>query len=75
MVTKTDIVKGLVSQKNYRKALAIAKKFVIGIAKEEHDAMVRAHECLTNPRFYEQLGIDTGSAIEQGVDVLERLFG
>ena len=75
MVTKTDIVKGLVKQKSYRKALAIAKKFVIGIDKEEHDAMVRAHECMTNPRFYEQLGIDPGQAIADGVEVLERLYG
>ena len=75
MVTKTDIVRRLVKQKSYRKALAIAKKFVIGIRKDEHDAMVRAHECMINPRFYEQLGIDTQQAIANGVEVLERLYG
>ena len=37
--------------------------------------MVRAHECMTSPRFYEQLGIDTGQAIADGVEVLERLYG
>lgn len=75
MVTKTDIVRKLVKQKSYRKALAIAKKFVIGIRKDEHDVMVRAHECMINPRFYEQLGIDTQQAIANGVEVLERLYG
>lgn len=75
MVTKTDIVKGLVKQKNYRKALAIAKKFTIGITKEDRDAMVRAHECMTSPRFYVQLGVDTEQAIGNGVEVLERLYG
>lgn len=75
MVRKTDIVKNLVKEKNYQKALAIAKKFVIGIAKEDHDAMVRAHECMTNPRFYKQLGTDIEQAIGKGIVVLERLYG
>ena len=32
-------------------------------------------EVMTNPRFYEQLGIDTGQAIADGVEMLERLYG
>lgn len=75
MVTKTEIVKGLVKQRSYRKALVVAKKFSIGITKADHDAMVRAHECMTNPRFYQQLGTDTERAIGDGVAVLERLYG
>lgn len=75
MVRKTDIVKNLVKEKDYQKALVIAKKFVIGIAKEDHEAMVRAHECMTNPRFYKQLGTDTEKAIGKGIVVLERLYG
>ncbi|MGN0398791.1 MAG: hypothetical protein ACI4EO_01570 [Blautia sp.] len=75
MVRKSDIVRELVKQKNYRKALSIAKKFVLGITKEEQKTMVRAHECMINPRFYEQLGIDTGEAIKEGVAVLERIYG
>ena len=67
MVRKTDIVKNLVKEKNYQKALAIAKKFVIGMA--------RAHECMTNPRFYKQLGTDIEQAIGKGIVVLERLYG
>ena len=75
MVRKTDIVKNLVKEKNYQKALAIAKKFVIGIVKEDHEAMARAHECMTNPRFYKQLGTDIEQAIGKGIVVLERLYG
>lgn len=75
MVRKSDIVRELVKQKNYRKALAIAKKFVLGISREEQQKMVRAHECMVNPRFYEQLGIDPEEAIRSGIAVLTHIYG
>lgn len=75
MVRKTDKVRELVKQKEYQKALAIAKKFTLGIGKEDRNAMVRAHECMTCPRFYQELGVDLEQSIREGVAVLERVYG
>lgn len=75
MVRKSDMVRELVKNQQYRKALAIAKKFVLGISPDDRSAMVRAHECMTNPRFYEQIGVDTEQAVSNGVAVLKRIYG
>lgn len=75
MVKKSDMVRELVKNQQYRKALAIAKKFVLGISPEDRTKMIRAHECMTNPRFYEQLGVDIGQAISDGEAVLKRIYG
>ena len=75
MVKKTDKVRELVKKKEYQKALAIARTFTLGIEKEERNAMVRAHECMTCPRFYQELGIDLDQCISEGVAVLKKLYG
>ena len=75
MERKSDKVRQLVKAGEYKKALAIAKKFVIGISKDEQSAMTRAYECMNYPQFYCQLGIDPEGAINEGVAVLKRLYG
>lgn len=45
MVRKSDMVRNLVKNGQYQKALAIAKKFTMGISTKDHRAMVLAHEC------------------------------
>lgn len=54
MVKKTDVVRSAVAAGDMRKALSIAKGFKLGITKEQHDDMTRAHEAMTNSRFYEE---------------------
>lgn len=45
-------------------ALRIAARFPqLG---EHKRAIVTAHECLVNPRFYVQLGMDPAAAVEAG---------
>lgn len=75
MVRKSDMVRELVKNGQYQKALAIAKKFTMGISPEDHKLMVRAHECYTNARFYQEIGIDADAAIAEGEAVVKRLYG
>lgn len=75
MVRKSDIVRDLVKSGENQKALAIAKKFVLGISPEDKTSMVRAHECMVSPRFYQSLGVDIDKVIDKGVDVLKRIYG
>lgn len=54
---------------------AIAKKFTMGISTKDHRAMVLAHECYTNARFYQELGVNADEAIAEGEAVVKRLYG
>lgn len=72
---KSDIVRRLVRERDYRSALRIAKEFRLGISKEDRDAMRLAYECLVNPGFYRQLERDPTAEAERGVGVLIRLYG
>ena len=74
-VTKTDTVKALVSEGQYKKALNIAKTFRLGIDKDDIDAMALAYECMVRPEFYYQLRYDTEAVVKHGVSVLKRLYG
>lgn len=73
-VTKSDKVRAYVSKGNYKKALAIAKDFKIGITRERSDAMSLAYECLVHERFYRQLKVDTDAAIKNGISVLREIY-
>ena len=73
--TKSDVVRWMVRERDYRSALRIAKEFRLGISKEDRDAMRLAYECMVSPGFYRQLGRDPAAEIACGVDVLVRLYG
>lgn len=72
---KSDIVRRLIAEKDYKKALRIAKDFRLGIRKSDTDAMRRGYECMINPAFYKQIGIDTEFAVELGIRTIENLYG
>lgn len=72
---KTDLVRELVAQKEYKPALRIAKEFRLGVSEDQTAAMKRAYECLLYDRFYRQIGIDVPASIARGIAVLEDLFG
>ena len=72
---KSDVVRRLVRERDYRSALRIAKEFRLGISKEDRDAMRLAYECMVSPEFYRQLDQDPKAGIECGVSVLVRLYG
>lgn len=75
MEKKSDMVRRLVAEGNYKKALSIAKGFRLGFTKEEQNTMTRAHECMVFPGFYKQLGMDESKAIEAGIELLKRVYG
>ena len=62
---KTDTVRRLVRERDYRSALRITKDFRLGLSKE----------CLVRPAFYRQLGRDPVAEVKNGVEVLRRLYG
>lgn len=72
---KSDMVRELVAEGNFKKALSIAKGFKIGFTKEEQSTLTRAHECLAHPGWYRQLGIDEDKAVEAGIEILKRAYG
>ena len=72
---KSDVVRRLVRERDYRSALRIAKEFRLGISKEDRDAMRLAYECMVSTEFYRQLDQDPKAGIECGVSVLVRLYG
>lgn len=75
MKRKSDIVKELVAQGDFKKALSIAKGFKIGFTKKEQDLMIRAHECIVHPGFYSQLGFDEAKIIEDGIRFIKEVYG
>jgi len=72
---KSDTVRRLVRERDYRSALRIVKDFRLGICKTNMDAMRRAYECMVNPGFYRQLGLNPATEIKCGVDILVSLYG
>lgn len=74
MERKSDTVRRLVSEGDYKSALRIAKDFRLGIAKEDSDVMRRGYECIVHPDFYRQIGIDINDAVANAVNVVRRLY-
>lgn len=72
---KSDIVRRLVREWDYRSALRIVKGFRLGISRDDLDAMRLAYECMVNPGFYRQLGRDPAAEVKRGIGVLVRLYG
>lgn len=72
---KSDVVRRLVRERDYRSALRIVKGFRLGISRDDLDAMRLAYECMVNPGFYQQLGRDPTAEIKRGIGVLVRLYG
>lgn len=71
MIKKSDIVREAVKNRDWKKALQIAKDFRIGVTQEQRSKMARAYECIVHPDFYRQIGIDIPDAIEQGKAVVK----
>lgn len=75
MEKKTDTVRRLTSDGDYKGALRIAKDFRLGITKEESKAMRLAYECMVHGDFYRQLGYDLNEKVAEGLAVLRGLYG
>ena len=71
---KSDRVRRLIREGDYKAALRIAKDFRLGISKEQSDNMIRGYECMTNPRFYVSIGVDIARTVEKGLETLLSLY-
>ena len=69
LIRKSDIVRRLVAEKQYKKALRIAKDFRLGITPEQ------AYECMVHERFYLSLGENTRARIAEGIDTIVSIYG
>ena len=75
MITKSDIVRGLIADGNYKKALGIVRGFRLGIKKDDLIKMALAYECMVHSGFYKQIGTDTETAVNEGIQILIDLYG
>lgn len=75
MERKSDMVRRLVANGNYKEALRIAKEFRLGIDRKDSEDMKMGYECLVHPRFYRDLGMDTDKISQQGIATVIRLYG
>ena len=70
---KTDQVKMLIANGDYKSALRIAKGFRINVTAAQRDKMTRGYECIVNPRFYKSIGTDVEKAIADSIAVLNQI--
>lgn len=75
MVRKSDTVRSLVAEKQYKKALQIAKDFRLGITPEQSSKMKKAYECMVHERFYLSLGENIQARIDEGIEVIVGIYG
>lgn len=75
MERKSDRVRRLVAEGEYREALRIAKDFRLGISKTESDLIKRGYECLVHPEFYKSIGVDVDRTVGLGIAALKCLYG
>lgn len=76
MERKSDAVRRLVAEGDYKSALRIAKGFRLGITKEDYDSMIRGYECMvTCPEFYQSIGKNPSEIAQKGVETVQRLYG
>lgn len=75
MIRKSDMVRSLVAEHQYKKALKIAKDFRLGITPEQSLKMKKAYECMVHERFYLSLGEDTKARIAEGIEIIVSIYG
>lgn len=75
MERKSDRVRRLVAEGEYKDALRIAKDFRLGISRYESDLIKRGYECLVHPEFYKSIGVDVDRTVRLGIAALKCLYG
>lgn len=75
MIRKSDTVRSLVAQKQYKRALRIAKDFRLGVTPEQSLRMKKAYECMVHERFYLSLGEDIEARIKEGIETIVSIYG
>lgn len=75
MERKSDKVRRLVREGQYKAALGIVKGFRLGITPEQSSVFVLAYESMVHEQFYRQLGQDTKQNVSNGIALLTQMYG
>lgn len=76
IVTKTEKALKLFRCGMYKESFVILSTFKLGWSKDEKRIIQIAKDCLTgNSSFYRQLGIDTGSIVEEAIALVKEKYG
>lgn len=74
MSSKRIEVRALVIEKDFKKAIGIAKKLDHSFSKEEVRSLEIAFECLNGrENYYTQLGVDTQKVINKSIELIKKL--
>ena len=66
-MTNRQQVKMHVEKGDFKKALKLTKAWR---EDKDRDILVRGYECMTNPRFYESIGLDVEECINEAKEIL-----
>ena len=72
---KSDFVRRMVAEGNWKSALRVASDFKLDISPEDHSAMKRGYECLVHPAFYQSIRTDVPKSIDKAIQTVQRLYG
>ena len=72
---KSDFVRRMVAEGNWKAALRVASDFMLDISPEDHSTMKRGYEAMIWPEFYKQLRIDVPKSIDKAIQTVQRLYG
>lgn len=75
MERKSDRVRRLVAEGEFKEALRIAKDFRLGISRVDSDLIKRGYEALVHPEFYKSIGVDVDRTVRLGIAALKCLYG
>lgn len=73
--SKSDFVRRMVAEGNWKEALRVASDFKLAISPEDHITMKRGYEALVWPDFYTSIRIDITKTVDKAIQTLQRLYG
>ncbi len=76
-VCKSDTVRKMVAEGDFKNALRIASDFRLGISEQDRSCMKLGYECMNEDfaKFYKSIGIDTAKSIYRAIQTVSRLYG
>lgn len=72
MLVKIEEAREILESKGEREALRFASR--LKCLGEARDDIQKAYSALSNPRFYQQLGLDPDTLVKQGIARLKQLI-
>lgn len=75
MQTKSDKVREMLKDGQFKEALAIVKTFKLGLSKQQRELLSRAHESQWNPAFYIKLGHNPEALFNQATELMLQIYG